>query len=139
MGLRSSRSTSILLAMTICWSVALQPVSAASGVDGVVPATPVVAAAAQRGEVYLLRGFADVFSRGLDEVAENLDADGVDAHVVSHVQWRMVLRDILRDRAQFGPRPIVLVGHSLGANAAIQVAEELRKRNIAVRYLVTLA
>ena len=135
----SSGTTSVLLALMACWTVALQPASAATVADDSRPAMPVIKAATQRGEVYLLRGFADVFSRGLDEMAENLGADGVDAHVVSHVQWRMVLRDILSDREQFGPRPIVLVGHSLGANAAIQVAEELRKRRIAVQYLVTLA
>src|SRR5262249_28043014 len=139
MGLRSSDLTSILLALALCWMVADEPARAAPLPDGDRPAAPIVEAAAGQGEGYLLRGFGDVFWRGLDEMAENLGADGVEAHVVSHVQWRMVLRDILNDRDQFGPRPIVLVGHSLGANAAIQVAEELKKRNIAVRYLVTLA
>jgi pimeloyl-ACP methyl ester carboxylesterase len=139
MRLLSSRSTFALLALTGCWIVSGEPVLAAPLPDGDRPATPIIEAAAGPGEVYLLRGFADVFSRGLDEIAGSLSADGVDAHVVSHVQWRMVLRDILKDREQFGPRPIVLVGHSLGANAAIQVAEELKKRRIAVQYLVTLA
>jgi pimeloyl-ACP methyl ester carboxylesterase len=135
----SSRSISVVSALLGCWIVALQPVGAAPLADSGRPAASVIAVGSQQGEVYLLRGFADVFSRGLDQIARSLGADGVEAHVVSHVQWRMVLRDILDDRERLGPRPIVLVGHSLGANAAIQVAEELRKRRISVQYLVTLA
>jgi pimeloyl-ACP methyl ester carboxylesterase len=140
MRLRCSRSTSVVSALIGCWIPWLQPLAAAPLPDGIRhPAGPVVPVAGLQGEVYLLRGFADVFSRGLDQIAGSLGADGVEAHVVSHVQWRMVLRDILDDRERLGPRPIVLVGHSLGANAAIQVAEELKKRRISVQYLVTLA
>ena len=79
------------------------------------------------GEVYMLRGFADVFSRGLDAMAETLAARGIDAKVVSHTAWRRVLRAILDDRQRCGPRPIVLIGHSLGANAVIDIAEELKQ------------
>jgi pimeloyl-ACP methyl ester carboxylesterase len=139
MRLRFSRLAWVLPALAGSWMAAAQAVAAAPLPDLGRPATPIIEAAGKRGEVYLLRGFADVFSRGLDQIAGNLGADGVDAHVVSHGQWRMVLRDILDDRERLGSRPIVLVGHSLGANAAIQVAEELKKRHIAVQYLVTLA
>ena len=136
---RLARSALVLSVLTGCWVMAVQPVRAAPLPDDGRSAPPIIEAAADGGEVYLLRGFGDVFSRGLDQLAESLSADGIEAHVVSHGQWRMVLRDILQDRQRSGARPIVLVGHSLGANAAIQIAEELQKRHIAVQYLVTLA
>src|SRR3954451_7952608 len=132
-----ARSALILSLLTGCWIMAVQPVPAAPLPDVGRPATPIIEAAAAGGEVYMLRGFGDVFSRGLDQLAQSLSADGIEAHVVSHGQWRMVLRDILQDRQRSGARPIVLVGHSLGANAAIQIAEELKKRHISVQYLVT--
>ena len=99
----------------------------------------VVALSGRRGEVYMLRGFGDVFSRGLDEMTAALASRGIDAQVASHTAWREVLRSILQDRERFGPRAIVLVGHSLGANAVIDIAEELQRRHIPVQYVVTLA
>lgn len=95
--------------------------------------------AARRGDVYLLRGFADVFSRGLDEMGASLNARGVEAHVQGHLTWRGVARKIIADRKRYGPMPVVLVGHSLGANAIIGVAERLAKQGIAVDYMATFA
>lgn len=102
-------------------------------------ASVALAASGRPAEVYMLRGFADVFSRGLDEMTTTLASRGIDAHVVSHTAWRRVLKTILQDRERFGPRPIVLIGHSLGANAVIDIAEELGRRRIPVRYVATLA
>jgi thioesterase domain-containing protein len=95
--------------------------------------------AAGRGEVYLLRGFADVFSRGLDEMGAELNALGVSAHVQGHLGWRGVARRIIADTKQNGRMPVVLVGHSLGANAVISIAERLAKEGIAVDYMATFA
>jgi len=99
----------------------------------------IAASAVNRGEVYLLRGFADVFSRGLDEMGAELRTAGVEAHVQSHYTWRSVARDIIADRRNGMSRPVVLVGHSLGANAVISIAEKLAAEGIAVDYMATFA
>lgn len=91
------------------------------------------------GDVFLLRGFADVFSRGLDEIGEKLKTEGIEAQVISHRSWETALRTIIANQEKHGRKPVVLIGHSLGANAVIQIAEELKKRRIRVNYLVTFA
>lgn len=92
-----------------------------------------------RGQVYLLRGFGDVFSRGLDELGRKLRGRGVKAKVISHTKWAIVADEIIADQKRRGSRPVVLIGHSLGANAAILLAKRLREEGIRVAYLVTFA
>lgn len=96
-------------------------------------------AAKKRGEVYLLRGFGDIFSTGIDEMGAELQQAGVDANVKSHVAWRMVANTIIADRQKYGVQPVILIGHSLGANAIISIAEVLEKKGIKVDYMATFA
>ena len=96
-------------------------------------------AAGLRPEVYLLRGFADVFSEGLDQMGAALDARGIDAHVQGHQGWRSAARRIVEDRRRGLAGRVVLIGHSLGANAVIRMAEALQREGIAVDLLITLA
>lgn len=100
---------------------------------------PAMQVARRQGEVYLLRGFADVFSRGLDEMGAQLESRGVVAHVQGHLSWRTVAKQIIDDRRRYGPSPVILIGHSLGANAVISIAEKLGAAGIRVDYLATFA
>ncbi|MBA8837784.1 thioesterase domain-containing protein [Ochrobactrum sp. RH2CCR150] len=96
-------------------------------------------AQAGRPDVYLLRGFANIFSTGIDEIGADLQAAGVDAHVEGNAAWRLVANRIIADRQKYGPQPVILVGHSLGANAIISIAEVLEKRGIRVDYMASFA
>lgn len=91
------------------------------------------------GHVYLLRGFGDVFSRGLDDLGRKLRKRGVKVQVISHAKWAIAADKIIADRKKHGMKPVVLIGHSLGANAAILMAKRLRAQDILVAYLVTFA
>lgn len=91
------------------------------------------------GDVFLLRGFGDVFSRGLDEIGERLKLEGIEAQVISHRSWETALATIIANQQKHGRKPVVLIGHSLGANAVIRIAQELKKRRIRVTYMVTFA
>lgn len=91
------------------------------------------------GDVYLLRGFGDVFSRGLDELGTKLGERGVDVRVIGHGAWEAAASTIMANQKRYGRKPVVLIGHSLGANAAILMAERLRAQNVEVQYLVTFA
>ncbi len=104
------------------------------------PTEGLAAKAAQRhDEVYLMRGLADVFSLGLNRLGARLREKGIDATVMNHTGWRVVVRRILEDRERYGARPVVLVGHSLGADAVIKIARALHEHKVPVRYMVTLA
>jgi hypothetical protein len=92
-----------------------------------------------RPQVILLRGWFDVFSTGLDTLAEELRTKGIDAKAVGHLSWSTAVLDIRRERAGGKSVPLVLVGHSQGANNAVVVARSLKAQNIKVDLLVTLA
>jgi len=101
--------------------------------------TSVLAKAKNKGDVYLLRGFGNVFSRGLDQIGAKLKKRGIDAEVVHHGDWNEVLSTIIANRKKYGRRPVVLIGHSLGANAILRIATALKKKRIKVQYMVTFA
>ena len=56
-----------------------------------------------------------------------------------HIGWRGVARKIIADTKRNGRSRVVLVGHSLGANAVIGIAERLGEAGIAVDYMATFA
>ncbi len=97
------------------------------------------ALAAGQPRVLLLRGWFGVFSTGLDALADELKAKGINVEVAGHLYWETAVEDIVRERAAGKAAPIVLVGHSQGANNVIDMARALAKHNIQVDLLVTLA
>jgi hypothetical protein len=97
-------------------------------------------AQATEPKVILLRGWFGVFSTGLDSLARDLKAKGINAEVSGHLYWGTAVADILRDRAAGKIYPIVLVGHSQGANNVIDMAQSLEERGgVPVDLVVTLA
>ena len=96
------------------------------------------ASATRTGEVYLLRGLADVFSRGMDVMGAKLNRSGVYAMVDSYANWQEIA-DIIVKRSKKGDLsyPIVIMGHSLGGNDAHKMASYLGQRGIKVSYVVT--
>ncbi|HMO30465.1 lipase [Enterovirga sp.] len=97
------------------------------------------AAMAAEARVLLLRGWFGVFSTGMDSLAQQLRARGVNAQAVGHLTFRAQADRIIRDRAAGKVGRIVLVGHSQGANNVIEMARMLERYNIQVDLLVTLA
>jgi hypothetical protein len=89
--------------------------------------------------VLLLRGWFGVFSTGMDGLADELKSKGIKAQVAGHLYWSTALKEIVRDRAAGKTGPLVLVGHSQGANNVIDMARSLEKQKIPVDLLVTLA
>jgi hypothetical protein len=89
--------------------------------------------------VVLLRGWFGVFSTGLDSIADQLKRLGIEAEVAGHLNWSNEVAEILRDRAAGRSGPLVLVGHSQGANNVIDMARSLEKYNVTVDLLVALS
>ncbi len=90
------------------------------------------------GEIYMMRGLANVFSRGIDEMAEALRERGIDASNFSYIQWPEIADDIVRrSQTKKLSYPIIIVGHSLGANESSKFANYLGERGIKVARVVT--
>lgn len=94
-------------------------------------------AAINRGHVYLLRGIGNIFSLGMDALGDKLAAKGVRESVSNHLGWShladTVIAQYKKDRRT---APIIIVGHSLGGNAALLMANKLGKAGVPVRLLV---
>lgn len=86
--------------------------------------------------VYLLRGLLNVFSLGMDDLAGKIQARGISASVHNHSEWQ-ALADAITAKYKAGDRsPIVLVGHSLGADAVMFMGEYLGKQGVPVALIV---
>lgn len=89
------------------------------------------------GEIYMMRGIANVFSRGIDEMAVNLRQGGYDAVNFSYAQWSPIAQDIVRRAGQNGVSyPVIIVGHSLGANESSKFANYLGSNKVEVELVV---
>ncbi len=87
-------------------------------------------------EVYLLRGLFNVFSLGMDDLAAKLRASGVAAQTLNHTGWSEAAAEIIAARRQGQNRRIVLIGHSLGGNDIIRLAEKLGRNGVPVDLLI---
>jgi hypothetical protein len=87
--------------------------------------------------VYLLRGIFNV-SVGLDVLAGKLARQGIAATVYGHDESGTVAALAAQQYQSGSARPIVLIGHSLGAGAAVSVARQLNNAGIPVALLVLL-
>jgi hypothetical protein len=92
--------------------------------------------AQSRAHVYLLRGLMNVFSLGMDTLAEELNARGVYATVDNHTSWQG-LADQAAARYKAGTEgPIIIIGHSLGADAVMEMSAYLGQKGVPVALAV---
>lgn len=91
-------------------------------------------------KVYLIRGFLGVFSTGLDSIAADLNDRGIPARVTGHLSAGKFGMDIRKAYAQdkLSVRPLVIIGHSFGADAAMNLAKTLDHYGIQVDLLITV-
>jgi fermentation-respiration switch protein FrsA (DUF1100 family) len=88
------------------------------------------------GHIYLLRGLAGIFSTGLDVLDEKLVQRGFTATVHSHDNYEALAAEATRLQKS-GKGPIIIIGHSLGADAAIFMAEKMKAAGASVALVVT--
>jgi pimeloyl-ACP methyl ester carboxylesterase len=93
------------------------------------------------GHVYCMRGWLGIFSTGMDALAEKIDKEiGAPAVSVANEEWRWLREWIVdaRQRGEITNEPLVLLGHSYGADDQIRVAEYLKTKGIGVDLLVLI-
>lgn len=88
------------------------------------------------GHIYLLRGLAGIFSTGLDVLDEKLIQRGYTATIHSHDSYEALAAEAVRLQKS-GRGPIIIIGHSLGADAAIFMAEKMKAAGAPVALVVT--
>ena len=95
-----------------------------------------VGASSGPARAYLMRGFMNVFSLGMDDLAGEIQARGISAAVTNHADAEIVVNRIVADYAAGDRGPIVLIGHSLGADAVIAMAQALDRNDIPVALVI---
>ena len=93
-------------------------------------------AAESRAHVYLLRGLMNIFSLGMDTLSEQLNRRGVYATVHGYGEWQSLADRAAVDFKAGKEGPIILIGHSLGADAVMEMAAYLGRKGIPVALVV---
>ncbi len=119
----------------------IAPAGAQSGLESAAaPAKPAAKSTARRssgtGHVYLMRGLLNIFSLGMDDLAAKIQAKGISASVHNHSEWQAIADDIAVKYKAGKHGPVVLVGHSLGADAVMFMSEYLGKKGVPVALVV---
>ena len=92
--------------------------------------------AQSRAHVYLLRGLMNIFSLGMDTLAEELSRRGVYATVDNHTSWQSLAVQAIASYKAGKEGPIIIIGHSLGADAAMEMANYIGARGVPVALVV---
>lgn len=97
----------------------------------------VVPTNAKAEEIYLIRGFMNIWSRGMDQMASQLRRRGCKAKSISNGQWNGIARDIIsRSRSGKVSYPIIISGHSVGGVEAPQFANTLGAAGVTTALVV---
>ena len=118
------------------------PAVAGPDAGSTVAAAPPLAApqpvVAPRGRAYLFRGaLGPIFSRGMDRLAEEIESAGIPASVYEFTICGLIAASAIREYRQ-DPRPIILIGHSMGGYCALKFSEILQAENISVSLVFTI-
>lgn len=107
--------------------------------NGPLEAVQPVSQTPRMGNVYIVRGLFGNFSMGMDGLQEELEAQGVRSVVYQHLQAGALADAIARRyHGVWQAEPLVLVGHSLGADDVVDIATRLQEQQVPVQLLITL-
>lgn len=89
------------------------------------------------GRVIILRGLYNIWSRGMDELAKKFEAQGVPVILDNHARWQMIANKTIADYKQNKDvAPIIIIGHSLGGDAALVMSNWMVQNGVPIRLVV---
>lgn len=89
------------------------------------------------GRVYILRGIGHIWSGGMTELADDLNRRGTTASAHRHSEWPEIADEAIKLYKSDPERwPIVLIGHSNGADMSINIAYRLKAHGIPVALII---
>jgi pimeloyl-ACP methyl ester carboxylesterase len=92
----------------------------------------------REGHVYCILGWLGIWSRGMDVIAQRVDTElGVQATSLANQEWEK-LAAFVKTEHEVGrwSGPLILVGHSIGADDQVRVAKRLGEGNVPVDLLI---
>ena len=102
------------------------------------PSEKVVPATVHGGRVILMKGLANIWSAGIDTMAKTLIADGVTVTVINHSVWQSIAEELIAEyHTKKDVVPIIIIGHSLGADAAVVMSNWLGINGVPVRLIIS--
>jgi hypothetical protein len=113
-----------------------KPIAAALAALLIVTSVSTARAADVHGRAYLFYGLIAMIDWGMDQLAARVNRTGVLATTNGHMTWRSVADQAIADYRR-DPKPISVVGHSAGGDAAVQFAEALAAARVPVALLIT--
>ncbi len=93
-------------------------------------------ATAIHGRAYMFRGLIGMIDWGMDQLAQRIDRVGVAADIEGYSAWRSVATQAIADYRR-DPKPITVIGHSIGGDSAVEFAEALEGAHVPVSLLIT--
>lgn len=92
------------------------------------------------GHVYCILGWLGIWSRGMDAIASRAQTElGVHAISLGNPEWRKLAGYIRNEyQARRLIEPLVLVGHSIGADDQVRVARALNDANVPIDLLLLI-
>jgi pimeloyl-ACP methyl ester carboxylesterase len=87
--------------------------------------------------LYVLLGLGNN-SPGLSEFGNRMGRRGIPTTVRNYSDWPALAQDAIRQYRTGRLRSIMIIGHSLGGGAAVEMAAELGRAGVPVRLVVTL-
>jgi pimeloyl-ACP methyl ester carboxylesterase len=95
---------------------------------------------AREGHVYCILGWLGIWSRGMDVIAQRVNSElGIQATSLANQEWTK-LASFVRTENEAGrwSGPLILVGHSIGADDQVRVAKRLNQGDIPVDLLILI-
>lgn len=126
---RAKRRIAAPLAITGLTALMLSPAAAQ-------PTAPKERETPSRAHVYLLRGLMNIFSLGMDQLAAKIAQHGIPASVSNHAEADAIVSEIAAHYRAGDRGPIILIGHSLGADAVMTMSQSLNRDGIPVALVI---
>jgi hypothetical protein len=105
-------------------------------VAAIAPDKPKATHSGGRIPVYLLRGLLNIFSLGMDDLGEKIRRRGYPVVVTNYAEWQTIADDIAAKYRAGWSGPIILIGHSYGADAVMQMGQYLGTKHVPVNLIV---
>lgn len=88
--------------------------------------------------VIFLRGAANIFSLGMDQMADQLRRQGIYTTVDNHLAWASLADEAAAEYKSGRVHEIIVAGHSLGAMAVTDLVARLGEQGVPVRLAIGL-